>query len=77
MKETFPQVVEKIPSDIRQEVIEDFQDIMWSKTLVDILPVESPLRKFHQSRLDYWEKELSPNHHFTSIVFTSEIITGL
>lgn len=60
MKESFSQIVEKIPPDIRQEVTEDFLDIMWSKTLVDILPVDSPLREFHQKRLEFWEKQLKP-----------------
>lgn len=59
MKETFSQIAEKIPPDIREEVMEDFQDIIWSKTLVDILPIGSPLRIWHEERLAHWSKTFS------------------
>lgn len=56
MKESLSQVVDKIPPNIRDEVLEDFQDIEWSRTLVDILPSDSPLRVWHKARLDFWTK---------------------
>ena len=34
---------------------DDYQNLLWSKQLVSILPENSPLRAWHQKRIDVWE----------------------
>lgn len=45
--------------DHLQTALDDLQDIEWSKTLIDILPIGSPLRVWHEKRLAHWSKTFS------------------